>query len=300
MPTSILIHVLTIVCIYGIMALGMNLVVGCTALTSIAQAALMGVGAYTSALLALAGLPWWFDVLAAICVVGFVSFLIGLLTLKLEASYLALATLGLGEAVTAVFKNWESVTRGVDGLPGIPYASLFGFTFDSPIRCLGLGAACLLIAYLALERVVWSPFGRVLKGIRDDETAVQALGKNTFWFKVGSFVLGGAFAGLAGSLDAHYVTFIDPFCFTFSVTLFLMLVIVLGGLGNSLGSVVATFILVGLREGLRFVVPLPGGITALAQDVVFGTLLIVMLIYRPKGFIPERKYRARYKPDAES
>ncbi len=267
--------------------------VGATGLFNLGHAAFYGIGAYTSALLAKSGLPWPAAMLAGVLLAGLVAFLIGIPTLRLVGDYLAVVTMGLGEIARAVFKNWLPVTRGPMGLPGIPHASLLGFQFDTAGRFLLLGAACLLLSYLLAQRLLHSPFGRVLKGIREDEVAVQALGKNVYRFKMWILIIGSALAGLAGSLFAHYITFIDPGSFVMWLTFFILLIIVLGGLGSNLGAVVVTIGFVALREGLRFV-RLPGWLNPAAlQQLLFGVLLIVATIFVPRGLIPER--RVKYK-----
>jgi len=267
---------------------------------NLGHAAFYGVGAYTSALLAKAGLPWILAMLAGVLLAGFVAFVIGIPTLRLVGDYLAVVTMGLGEIARAVFKNWLPVTRGPMGLPGIPHAALLGFQFNTAARFLILGVACLLVAYLFAQRLLQSPFGRVLKGIREDEAAVQALGKNAYRFKVWVFVIGSGLAGLAGSLFAHYVTFIDPGSFVMWLTFFILLIIVLGGLGNNLGAIAMTVAFVALREGLRFV-KLPVWLNAAAlQQLVFGVLLIVATIFVPRGVIPERKVTYKRDNRAES
>jgi branched-chain amino acid transport system permease protein len=264
-------------------------VVGATGLFNLGHAAFYGIGAYTSALLAKAGQPWPLAMLAGVLLAGFVAFLIGIPTLRLVGDYLAVVTMGLGEIARAVFKNWLPVTRGPMGLPGIPHASLLGFKFNTVGRFLVLGAACLLLVYLLAQRLLHSPFGRVLKGIREDEAAVQALGKNVYRFKMWILIIGSAMAGLAGSLFAHYVTFIDPGSFVMWLTFFILLIIVLGGLGNNLGAVVVTVAFVVLREGLRFI-RLPAWLNPAAlQQLLFGVLLIIATIFVPRGLIPERK-----------
>jgi branched-chain amino acid transport system permease protein len=264
-------------------------VVGATGLFNLGHAAFYGIGAYTSALLVKAGVPWLVAVLASMALAGLTAFVVGIPTLRLVGDYLAVVTMGLGEIARAVFKNWLPVTRGPMGLPGIPHASLLGFQFNTAGRFLVLGAACLLLSYLLAQRLLHSPFGRVLKGIREDEAAVQALGKNVYRFKMWILIIGSALAGLAGSLFAHYVTFIDPGSFVMWLTFFILLIIVLGGLGSNLGAVVVAVGFVALREGLRFV-RLPAWLNPAAlQQLIFGVLLIIATIFVPRGLIPERK-----------
>jgi branched-chain amino acid transport system permease protein len=290
MQLALIVHLLVIMTIYGILAISLNLVVGATGLFNLGHAAFYGIGAYASALLMMAGVPWPIAAVGAMVVAGFVAFIIGIPTLRLVGDYLAVVTMGLGEITRAIFKNWISLTRGPMGLPGIPHASLFGvLEFDTAEKFLGLGVVCLVLVYLVAQRLLYSPFGRVLKGIREDETAVQALGKNVYRFKMAILIIGSAMSGLAGSLFAHYITFIDPSSFVMWLTFFIFLIIVLGGLGNNLGAVAVTVIFVGLREGLRFV-GLPGWLNPAAlQQLIFGVLLIVATIFVPRGLIPERK-----------
>lgn len=291
---ALIIHLLVLATIYGILALSLNLVTGVTGLFNLGHAAFFGIGAYASAILTKLGVPWLLAVLVAILLAGLVAFIVGIPTLRLVGDYLAVVTMGLGEITRAVFKNWDAVTNGPVGLRDIPSASLFGFQFDTPEKRLVLGLVCLLLCYLLIERLLRSPFGRVLKSIREDEVAAQAMGKDVFRFKMWSLVIGSAMAGLAGSLLAHHVGFIDPSNFVMWLTFFIFLIIVLGGMGNNLGALVVTLIFVGLREGLRFVPSgaLPAWVNPAAlQQLLFGVLLVIATILIPRGLIPERKVR---------
>jgi branched-chain amino acid transport system permease protein len=288
---TLLIHLGVLICIYATLAISLNLILGVTGLFTIGHAAFFGIGAYTSALLTKAGVPWFFSMLAGVVLAGSVAFVIGIPTLRLAGDYLAVVTLGLGEIMRAVFKNWIPVTRGPMGLPGIPHAAIFGFTFDSGAKFLALSAVFLALAYVIGERILRSPFGRVLKGVREDETATEAIGKDAYRFKTIIFVVGCGMAGAAGSLFAHYITYIDPGSFVMWLTFFLILIIMLGGLGNNLGAIVGTVVFVLIREGLRFVA-LPEKLNPAAlQQLIFGLLLITVTIFLPRGLIPERKIR---------
>lgn len=289
LETGLIVHLLVVITIYGILALSLNLIIGMTGLFTMGHAAFFGIGAYTSAILTKLGVPWFFSMLAGVVLAALVAFLIGIPTLRLVGDYLAVVTMGLGEIVRAIFKNWISVTRGPMGLPGIPHASIFGISFNTAEKFLILSAICLAIVFIISELIIHSPFGRVLKGIREDETASQALGKNTYRFKMISFVVGCGMAGMAGSLYAHYISYIDPTSFVMWLTFFIILIIMLGGLGNNVGALAATTVFVLLREGLRFV-KLPEGLNPAAlQQLIFGLLLIAVTIFLPRGLIPERK-----------
>ena len=289
LETGLIVHLLVVITIYGILALSLNLIIGMTGLFTMGHAAFFGIGAYASAILTKLGVPWFFSMLAGVVLAALVAFLIGIPTLRLVGDYLAVVTMGLGEIMRAIFKNWISVTRGPMGLPGIPHASIFGINFNTAEKFLILSTICLAIVFIIAELIIHSPFGRVLKGIREDETASQALGKNTYRFKMISFVVGCGMAGMAGSLYAHYINYIDPTSFVMWLTFFIILIIMLGGLGNNVGALAATTVFVLLREGLRFV-KLPEGLNPAAlQQLIFGLLLIAVTIFLPRGLIPERK-----------
>jgi branched-chain amino acid transport system permease protein len=295
---QLIVHLAVIICIYGILALSLNLIIGMTGLFTIGHAAFFGIGAYASAILTRVGIPWFFSMLTGVALASLLAFLIGLPTLRLVGDYLAIVTLGAAEIARAVFRNWIPVTRGPMGLPGIPDAAIFGIRFNTAEEYLGLGLVCLAVVFIISQRIVYSPFGRVLKGIREDESATQSLGKNTYRFKMVIFIVGCGMAGLAGSLYAHYIGFIDPTSFVMWLTFFIVLIIMLGGLGNNVGALVATVVFVLLREGLRFV-ELPERLNPAAlQQLIFGLLLIVVTLFMPRGLMPERKITYRRDHDA--
>jgi branched-chain amino acid transport system permease protein len=290
---GMVVHLLVLISIYGILAISLNLMVGMTGLFNLGLAAFYGIGAYTSAILSRNfGVPVWASLLAGVVVSALIGFLMGLPTLRLVGDYLAVTTMGLGEIARAVFKNWVPVTRGPMGLPGIPHLSLFGFVFDTPATYLIVSLLVLALAYVIAERIRVSPYGRVLRGVREDEMGAQALGKDTYWFKMTSLVLGSALCGAAGGLFAHYMNFIDPSTFIMWLTFFIFLAVMMGGLGNTLGAVAATAVLMAVREGMRFL-GLPPAIGAPLQQLLFGIILIILTIFLPRGLIPERKPRYR-------
>jgi len=287
---EIVVHLLILVAIYGILSISLNLMMGMTGLFNLGLAAFYGIGAYTSAILSRTfGVSVWLSLLAGILMSALIGFLMGLPTLRLVGDYLAVVTMGLGEIARAVFKNWVPVTRGPMGLPGIPHISFFGVQLAGS-SFLVVALVFLALAYLVAERIRVSPFGRVLRAVREDEMGAQALGKDTYWFKMISLVVGSALCGAAGGLFAHYMNFIDPSTFIMWLTFFIFLAVMMGGLGNTLGAVAATAVLMAVREGLRFA-GLPSSIAAPLQQLLFGLILILMTIFVPRGLIPERKPR---------
>jgi len=284
-----LLHILVITGIYIILALSLNLVVGYTGLAALGHAAFSCVGAYASALLALnCGVSPWFGLLIGACVAAVLGALVGIPSLRLKGDYLAIATFGLGVIVYSVAKNWVSVTRGPMGLPGIPGFSVFGIQLSEVWAYLILVAVFVFLTYFVMRRIVNSPFGRILRGIREDEIATLAIGKNVNKHKIMVFVIGAFFAGLAGSLYAHYITFIDPSSFTVIESITILLMVVFGGMGSLAGSFIGAAILVIFPELLRFL-GMPSSVAAPLRQMIYGLLLIVLMLKRPQGILG--KYR---------
>jgi branched-chain amino acid transport system permease protein len=283
MISAYLIHLLILICIYLILAISLQLSVGFTGLLNLGHIAFYAIGAYTSALLALNGFPFWFCFLSAGILAMIFGFLLSLPTNKLKGDYLALATMGFSFVVYAVLLNWTSLTRGPLGLPGIPKPKIFGINFSDNLSFLILVAIIALISYLIIKRITISPFGKVLEAIRDNELVVRVLGKNTFKMKSLALMISSFFAGIAGSLYAHYITFIDPSSFTLLQLIPVLSIVIIGGLGSLEGTIIATIILVLLPEPLRFI-GFPSSIVGPARQILYALLLLLILIYKPKGF----------------
>lgn len=286
-----ILHILVITGIYAILAVSLNLVVGYTGLPSLGHAAFSCIGAYTSSLLALHfGFSPWLGLPLGACVAAGIGALIGLPSLRIKGDYLALATFGLGLIVYSVAKNWTSLTRGPMGLPGITGFSFFGFQLSSAGTYLILVIAFVALTYFVIGRIVDSPFGRILRGIREDETATMAMGKDVAHYKILVFVIGAFFAGIAGSLYAHYITFIDPSSFTVMESITILLMVVFGGMGNLWGSLIGAAVLVIFPELLRFM-GMPSSVAAPLRQMLYGLLLIVLMIYRPQGILGNYRFK---------
>ena len=278
-----LLHLLVLIGIWGILAMSLNLAMGVTGLMQVAHAAFFGIGAYASALLVLKlGFPFWAALLAAGVVAACFGFLLGLPTLRLRGDYLALGTLGFAVVVESVFRNWISLTRGPAGLPGIPKASLFGIAFTDPLSSFALVAGITLLTFLLLQRLVKSPFGLVLKAIREDEVAAQVLGKNIVSCKLQALTISAFFAGIAGSLYAHYITFINPDAFGLLDVVLIISMLVVGGQGSMGGSLLGAAILILLPEPLRFI-GLPGSMVGAVRQLLYAALLVFLIVRRPQG-----------------
>lgn len=284
-----LIHLAILFAIYAILGVSLNLVVGYTGLLSVTHAAFYGVGAYTTAIfLTKSGVGFFSSLILGIAIAVAVSFLIGVVLSKFKGDYYALGTFGFNTIVFAIFLNWQNLTGGSLGIPGISKPELFGINFANNFNFLILALIFLVLIYFASCFVVNSSFGRVLKAIREDETAIAVFGYNTLYFKLVIFVISAAMAAVAGSLFASYITFIDPSGFQLTESMFILAIIILGGLANLRGSILGALFLILLPEILRFV-GFPSDIEAQIRQVVYGTILILLMLYRPQGLIGEYK-----------
>lgn len=285
-----ILHILVICGIYSILALSLNLIIGYTGLINLGHAAFYATGAYVSALLTLqAGFSPWIGLIAGAFGAGIIGMVIALPSLRLKSDYLALATLGAGIVLYQVAKNWTSLTRGPMGLPGIPRLSAFGIAFNSTGAYLAVVSIFVAVTLLFIHRLVSGAYGRVLKSIREDEVASSVLGKNVIKYKFQVFVTGAFFAGLAGGLYAHYITFIDPSSFTVMESVTIILMVIFGGMASLSGSLAGAVILVVIPEMLRFV-GMPSSVAAPLRQMIYGLLLIILMMKRPQGLFGKFRF----------
>lgn len=282
-------HIVIIGLIYSLFAQSLNLELGFTGLYNFGHVAFFGIGAYTSALLSVNGVPVPLSVIAAMGLAGVAGGLLAVPTLRLSGDYFGIATLVFAEMVHLVLLNERDITKGPMGIPNIPRPDWIGSGTGSLPLFLCMSALAVLVTFVLLYRLTASPFGRALKVIREDEFVAQALGKNTFVLKTKAIIVGSVFAGLAGALWAHYITYISPSDFTLTETILVLLCVVLGGRGTHLGPFVGAFAVIGFGESVRFL-PIPpeyAGLVAPIQGMVYGLILIVMMLKRPQGIVSE-------------
>ncbi len=280
-----LIHIAILVCIYGILGLSLNLVVGETGLLNVTQAAFYGIGAYGVALLMTNfGINFFLALLFGMALSGACALLIGLVLSRFAGDYYALGSFGFNVIVWSIMLNWQSVTHGPLGVPGIGRPELFGFVFGENFYFLLLAAAALLAVYGVCTFITSSSFGRVLKAIREDEDAIAVFGYSTSYYKLLVFVISAMLAAVAGGLFASYITFIDPSSFALSESIFLLSIVILGGLSNSRGAMLGALFLIVLPEALRFV-GFPPDVAAQMRQVTYGLILILLMLYRPQGLM---------------
>jgi branched-chain amino acid transport system permease protein len=292
--TAYLVAVGIVALIYMLLTIGLNLQYGYTGLINFGVVAFFAIGAYTSALLTLHG--WWLVPAFVVATVlgAVVAYPIGLLSLRLSDEYLAVVTLGFSEVVRIVIQQEEWLTRGVQGLPGIPrmFASM-GVGGYADVAILAVLVACNVGAIGLMLHLVRSPYGRLIQAIRDDEVAVEAMGKDPRRLKVQVFMLGSGVAGLAGAFYAHFITYLSPDQFLPLVTFYVWIAMIIGGTGRTTGAVAGSLLLLVFLEGSRFARDFVPGVSevqmASVRLALVGLALILFTLYRPQGIMGSRR-----------
>lgn len=297
--------------IYAVFCLGLNIQWGYTGLFNIGIAGFFCVGAYASALITTPeptglyakyvqqvvglNLPFIMGLLGAALICGIIAFLIGIPTLKLREDYLAIATIGIAETFRLIFNNERTLANGPRGLMGLPQP-LQGLVDPRHYNYIYLAIVIIImvVIYLAIERGIRSPWGRVLRAIREDEISAAMSGKDIFNFKMQSLVFGSMIMGIGGALYAHYTKAISPDVFTPLYGTFIIWVMLMaGGSGNNKGAILGAYAIWGMWIGTKFLTDLlPVTLKARApyfRFLLIGILLEIILIYRPQGFLGEEK-----------
>jgi branched-chain amino acid transport system permease protein len=289
---------------YGIFALGLQLNVGTTGITNFGQAGFMAIGAYTMGILVVKdGWSWWCAMPAAIGASMVAAILVGLPSLRLRADYFAITTLAFAEIVRYLADNTRNLTNGSQGLLGYSggwltlSVRLGRWLNDHGIHVTSFLFPLLLISWavfivltLFVAAVVRTPWGRVLRAIREDEDAARALGKNTLAYKVQSLALAAALAAIAGFVLALNLTLLVPDEFDPVFTIFGFVIVILGGLGSYLGVIVGSVILMTLLEGTRYVeLPLSADKVAAIRFIIVGLVLILLMAFRPQGILGKKQ-----------
>ncbi len=271
------VHLLVLCAIYVGLATSMNLILGYTGLFTLCHAAFFGMGAYTTAILVgKFGLPIWTGFVCS----GFIAALFGLLiawpSLRLRGDYLAIVTLGFGQIVRLIELNEQWLTNGAMGITAIPKPKWFGQSFGK-VQFYYLALVIALLIIFIVYRIAHTRIGRALIAIREDDRAAMAIGINVRSYKMLAFGVGCFTAGLMGSVYAHYISFVAPDQYTFQISVNIFIMVVLGGMGTTMGPVIGACLLTLLPEVLRFIGDW--------RMLIYGLLLVVCMIFRPQGIM---------------
>jgi len=289
-----LVAMATFACLYALLALGLNLVWGMAGMINLGLVGFFGVGAYVSALATRrGGAPITAGVVLALILTGVAGAVMALITARLRGDYLAIITLGFSEVVRLVASNEIWLTNGTDGISGIP-GPWRGRVTPETFNLIFLAVAAVVVGLVlaVLQRVRHSPYGRVLRAIRDDDQVAAVAGKHVIRFKVEAFAVSAGVLGVAGALWGHYTSFIAPDVFVPLITIYVVLALTAGGTGNNWGAVVGAFLVVFFMEGTRFLTAAVPGLRAVQvaalREGLIGVSLLVILRLRPSGLLPER------------
>ncbi len=282
-------HLLIMAAIFAILAASLGLVIGYAGLLSLGHVAFFGIGAYTSALLFLKfGISMWWGLLAAAALSSVMAFLLGALILRVRGNRFVIVTVAFAEIMRLIAHNWVDLTRGQMGLPGIlpPKIAFLGIDFNDKASFYYLVVVIAFLCIWMLSRIARSPLGWGFLAVRENETLGESVGVSAYRHAMAVFVVGAFFAGIAGSLYAHYINFIAPDLFYFSYTTILLVMVVMGGLGTIAGPVIGALVFTLVPEYLR--------VASEYRLVFFGAILIVGILFVPRGLIElwERALRA--------
>jgi branched-chain amino acid transport system permease protein len=262
--------------LYGLLGLSLTLIAGTVGLVSLGHAALLAIGGYASALLALnLGMPVGLSILAAGVITAAIGTVLVFPSFRLRGHYFSISTLAVGEIVALVILNWESLTRGPIGLSGIPPLALFGIELDT-VQSVYWFALGVLVVLAALQfRLLGSHLGRVLRAVRDDDIAARSYGIGLDRYKGLAFAVGSFAAGVSGAVTAHLYSYINHETFNAQLSILALTIVILGGMGNVMGAIVGAVLLVGLPEVFR--------VAAEYRVLIYGLVLLLLVRFRPQG-----------------
>jgi len=284
-------HIVAMAGVFVILTIGLNMIVGYAGLPALGHSAFFCLGAYVAALISVrCGMSPWLALPIAVITAAVCGWCVSFLTARLSGDFLALATFGLAVVTYSTVLNVTSITGGPLGISGIPPYQFFGLSLDTPWSfCVFVLGWCALILAIAFATVN-SPFGRVLRGMRESTVVVESLAVDVSRFAGRVFSFGAGLAGLSGALYAHYISFIDPTTFTPLESVTVLLMVVFGGLGSVPGSIVGATTLVILPEILRFM-GLPSYMAAPVRQMLYGSILVTLMLIRPSGLLGRYKWQ---------
>lgn len=277
-------HILIQFCVFGILALGQNLVLGRAGMLFVAQASLFAAGAYATAISASLGFSSLVSLCIGVCAAGAIGFPMALPALRLRGDFLLIASLGFCEIVRSILNNSDQITGGAAGLMNIPSLTIAGISFSGPFRVAPIAMAILGLSVLFFYLTEHSPFGSLLSAIGEDPEAVRGFGKSVRKAKITALAISSAWAGLVGGVWGSYISYLDPSGFTVWESIFVLAMVILGGSGRIQGALIGSFALVLLPELLRFT-GFPAAIAAPLRQIIYGFALIVMMRFRPTGLL---------------
>jgi branched-chain amino acid transport system permease protein len=295
-PLVYVLDFIVLIGIFSIFSLSLNIEFGFAGLANFGKVAFVLIGAYTYTLLSNINVPFYICLIAGAIASAIIGFLVSLPTLKLREDYLAIVVLAFGEILKLIVKSEDWIAGGVWGTPVYPAISVTGSSARLDIAInIALVYLCLFISFFLLQLLSNSPYGRVMRAIREDEVAAEALGKNRAKYRAQVFALGSAIAGLGGGLYAQYLQFIDPYMFAPMLTFTVWIMVLLGGPANNWGALLGAGLVQLFDRGANIAkdyLTLPIDPSNL-QYIIYGVLIILVLLYRPQGLLKESQVKTK-------
>lgn len=277
--------------IYAIVAMSLNLLIGYGGLLQVAHAAYYGIGAYAAALL-WTKLGWGFfpGLAVGAFAAGVMSLLVSLPAWRFKGDYFVMISIAVQTLIYATLYNWTELTSGPFGISGIARPVIAGYSFVTTGSITVLYGVLALGLGMIMALLKWSPFGRALQAMRDDELAARSIGIPVNWLKLQAFALASAMVGIAGGLYASYISYIDPTSFSLNESILMLSMVIIGGTGNVRGPLIGAAVLILLPEALRFL-QLPDAVAANVRLLAYGLLLVIMMHLRPQGLAGTYRYQ---------
>lgn len=283
-PSKYFIRIGTVCLMYVMITLSLNLMVGYMGQMSFGHAAFMGIGAYTAAILTTTyDVPFFVAFILAGVVAGLFGLLLGLPVLKLKGYYFTIITMVFCEIVRVVELNWMSLTRGPLGIMAIPKPSFLGFEITTPRQFYFMILVLVALSTLVVSNLMKSRVGYAILAIRDDELAAESMGIHVFRYKMIVFILSSLLVGLAGAFYATYTSYIDPSSFAAAQSNDMLVMVIFGGLGNTVGSFIGAISLSILPEALRDL--------AQYRQLIYGVLLVLLMMVKPQGLLGDINFK---------
>jgi len=278
--------IITVATIFTVVSQSYNLILGYAGQFHLGHVGFFGIGAYTYALLTVkAGWPIFLSILLAGIVTGIFGILLGKISLPFKGHYLVIVSYGFNAILEGIELNWTSLTRGAQGVLGVPRPEIFGYSLYDPISFMLFVLFVAGICHYIMYRIVKSPYGLLLEAVREDEIAVETIGRSTVRTKIETMVVSAFFVGIAGSLFAMYLSIVVPKDYGLNTVIFVLLMLLLGGRGSFLGGgIIGPFLLYLIFEPLRFL-DLPDSMIGSLRMLIYALLFIGIMLYRPQGIM---------------
>jgi len=277
--------IIIIAMLFAVIGVATDLLVGHAGLLSVTSGAFVSVGAYATAIAtARFGYSWFTGLILGCLIAAMLASFIAIGFGRTKRDTFVIGTFAVQLALTGLAFNWTRLTNGAEGIVGVPAIKIGHWKADSKVSLLLLSTCLLVLTLTVVYRLSKSPFGRILHAIREDEMFARSLAKNTLAVKTAAFATCAVLCSIAGTCYAHYISYVDPTSFTLTESILVVSMVIIGGAGSLLGPLIGAVFLTTLPELLRFI-GLPSEVAASLRQIIYGSLLVIMMMFRPRGLV---------------